>query len=219
MSGSDARREYCRNRTGRIFLNTYAQVRILLRDFASTPTELTQSWWIDTPDEFAKWQSMWTVVAGRLLQFLDAGNVREFEAAFRSVGAALEICEPIGRQAANTALFGDFTRRAILAGFDRTRFVEWFVPKALFAAPSGRQRGRVLYFDPLKGRGKVLGADRTVYLLTFGMLRGPGFRSVTGGQFVQFTPQFGSFNGREGWAASNAVRLSEADGTELQRER
>ena len=65
---------------------------------------------------------MWTVVAGRLLQFLDDGNVSEFEAAFRSVGAALDICAPIGRQAASTALFGDFTRRAILAGFDRTRF-------------------------------------------------------------------------------------------------
>jgi cold shock CspA family protein len=76
--------------------------------------------------------------------------------------------------------------------------------------------GGVLYFDIAKGRGKVLGADRTVYFLHFSMLRGDGFRSIAGGQLVEFTPRFGSFNAGEGWAASDAARLSEADGTEFQ---
>jgi hypothetical protein len=176
------------------------------------PGGLAHSSSTDATDELGEWRSMWTVVAGRLLQVLDAGDLAEFDSAFRTVGEALGVCEPIGRQAASAALFGDFTRRAIAAGLDRTRFVEWLVPSALFAAPSGRRRGRVLYFDTAKGRGKVLGADRTVYLLTFGMLRGDGSRSIAGGQLVEFTPQFGSFNGREGWAASDAARLSEADG-------
>jgi cold shock CspA family protein len=196
-------------------LNNYDQVRVLLRHLASMPSGLAQSSSIDATDELGDWRSMWTVVASRLLQILDAGDLAEFDRAFRTVGEALGVCEPIGRQIASAALFGDFTRRAIAAGFDRTRFVEWLVPTALFAAPSGRQRGRVLYFNNAKGRGKVLGADRTVYFLTFGMLRGDGFRSTAGGQLVEFTPQFGSFNGVEGWGAYDAARLSETDGTEF----
>ena len=180
------------------------------------PTELTPSSSIDASDELGNWRSLWTVVASRLLRILDAGDLAEFDNAFETVGEALGVCEPLGRQAASAALFGDFTRRAIAAGFDRTRFVEWFVPAALFAAPAGRQRGRVLYFDISKGRGKVLGADRTVYFLHFSMLRGDRFRSIAGGQLVEFTPRFGRSNAGEGWAASDAARLSEADGTEFQ---
>jgi cold shock CspA family protein len=180
------------------------------------PSGLAQSSSIDATDELGQWRSMWTVVAGRLVQILDADDVAEFDSAFLAVGEALGVCEAIGRQAASAALFGDFTRRAIAAGLDRTRFVEWLVPTTLFAAPSGRQRGRVLYFDIAKGRGKVLGADRTVYFVHFSMLRGDGFRSIAGGQLVEFTPQFGSFNAGVGWAASDVARLSEADGTEFQ---
>ena len=47
---------------------------------------------------------MWTVVAGRLLQILDAGDLAEFDSAFRTVAQALGVCEPIGRQAASAAL-------------------------------------------------------------------------------------------------------------------
>ena len=198
-----------------LLLKNYDHIRTILRGLASKPSLPEQSSPIDATEELGNWRSMWAAVAGRLLEILDAGNLAEFEIAFRTVGEALEVCEPIGREAASAALFGDFTRRAIAAGLDRTRFVEWLVPSALFAAPSGRQRGRVLYFDMGKGRGKVLGADRTVYFLHFSMLRGDRLRSIAGGQLVEFTPWFGSFNSSEGWAASDTARLAEADGTEL----
>lgn len=125
----------------------------------------------------------------------------------------MDACEPTGREAASAALFGDFSRRAIAAGVDRTRFVEWFVPAALFVAPVGRQRGRVLYFNMAKGRGKVLGADGMVYFVHFSMLRGEGVRSIDGGELVEFTPWFGTFNSGVGWAAFDTTRLTEADGT------
>lgn len=153
-------------------------------------------------------------VAGRLLQILDAGDLAEFDNAFRIVGEAIGACEPIGREAASAALFGDFTRRAIAAGFDRTRFAEWLVPAALFEAPPGRKRGRVLYFKNAKGHGKVLGADGTVYFMHFSMLRGDWFRSVAGGELLEFTPEFVTTNAGEQWAAYDAARLSEADQTQ-----
>jgi cold shock CspA family protein len=158
---------------------------------------------------------MWSAVATSLLRHLEARNLVQFEAAFLVVRDALIVCEPVGRQAAVATLFGDFTRCAIAAGLDRTRFVEWFGPAELFTASSGRMRGRVLYFNIPKGRGKTLGADRTVYFVHFSMIRGTGFRSLEAGQLIEFTPQFGVINGRDGWAAYDVARLAEADGTEI----
>ena len=107
------------------------------------------------------------------------------------------------------ALFGSFTRHAIAAGIDRTRFVEWLGSAEILSAPLGRMRGRVLYFDNAKGRGKVLGSDAVVYFVHFSMIHGSGFRSLDGGQLVEFTPQHGSFNGVLGVAAYELVRLAE----------
>jgi cold shock CspA family protein len=76
----------------------------------------------------------------------------------------------------------------------------------------------VLYFNDAKGRGKVLGSDGTVYFVHFAMIRGTGFRSLSAGQLVEYTPQFGVFNGREGLAAYDLARLTEADGSEINAE-
>ena len=166
-------------------------------------------------EALAGWRSMWSVVAARLLEQLEGGNLSEFEAGFRIVRDALGVCEPVGRQEAVAALFGDFTRRAIALGVDRRRFAEWFGPAEIFKAPSGRMRGRVLYFNNAKGRGKVLGSDRTVYFVHFAMIRAAGFRSLDAGQLVEFTPELLVINGQEGPAASDVARLAEADATEL----
>ena len=107
-------------------------------------------------------------------------------------------------------LFSDFTRRAIASGFDRTRFVEWLGPADLLEAPSGRVRGRVLYFNDAKGRGKLLGADGIVYFVHFSALHGDdGYRSLGGGQLVEFTPLHGVINERTGWMAREVEQLKE----------
>ena len=152
---------------------------------------------------------MWSAVARALVSKLEGRNPAEFEVAFPIVREAVDACDAIGRQAAMAALFGDFTRRAIAAGIDRTRFVEWFGPADILSAPSGRMRGRVLYFSNPKGRGKVLGSDGVVYFVHFSMIQGPGFKSLDGGQLVEFTPQYGTFNSGPGMGALNVVRLTE----------
>lgn len=84
------------------------------------------------------WRSTWVVVAAWLIEQLEARGVERFESGFRAVSAGLRNCDSMGRQAAATALFGDFTRRAIAAGVERTRFLEWLGPPELLEAPSGR---------------------------------------------------------------------------------
>jgi CspA family cold shock protein len=138
-------------------------------------------------------------------------NLAEFEAGFRVVRDSLNACVPLGRQAGVSALFGNFTRRAIAAGMDRTRFVDWFGPAHLLSAPAGRIRGRVLYYDKAKGRGKVLGSDRVVYFVHFSMIQGDGFRSLDDGQLVEFTARPGTFNGVPGVAAYDVARLTEGE--------
>ena len=128
---------------------------------------------------------------------------------------ALNVSTPSVRQAAMPLLFGDFTRRAIAAGFDRTRFVEWFGPEEILKAPAGRMRGRVLYFNNAKGRGKVLGSDGDLYFVHFSMIRGDGFRSLDGGQLVEFSPRSGSFNSIQGVGAYDVARLDEGEDTEV----
>ena len=158
------------------------------------------------------WRSLWSAVAAGLLHRLETGNAWDFETAFRVVAVAVALCGPDGRQAAVASLFGDFTRRAIASGFDRTRFVEWFRPPELFDAPSGRLRCRVLHSNNPKGRGKVPGADCTIYFVHFGMVQ-EGWRPLNAGQLVEFTPEDLVINGRMGPAATLVVRLSEADPT------
>lgn len=121
----------------------------------------------------------------------------------------LNACNPLGRQAGVAALFGDFTRRAIAAGVDRTRFVDWLGPMQLVSAPAGRIRGRVLYFNNAKGRGKVLGSDRIVYVVYFSMIEGDVFGSLDAGQLVEFTAWYGAFNSGPGLAAIDLVRLTD----------
>jgi len=157
---------------------------------------------------------MWSAVAARLLQDLDTRNLAEFEAGFRIVRDGLNACGSLGRQAGVAAQFGNFTRRAIAAGIDRTRFVDWFGPSELLSAPAGRIRGRVPYFDNMKGRGKVLGSDRVVYFVHFAMIQGDGFRSLDGGQLVEFTAWYGTFNTGPGMAANHLVRVTEGSTTE-----
>jgi len=70
------------------------------------PGGLAQPSSIDQTNELGEWRSMWTVVAGRLLQMLDAGDLAEFDSAFRTVGEALAVCDPIGRQVASAAFSG-----------------------------------------------------------------------------------------------------------------
>ena len=160
------------------------------------------------------WRGLWSAIAASLLQHLEAGHLSDFEAAFPTIRDAVSLCEPAGRQAAVAALFGEFTRRAIGCGFDRTRFRDWFGPDALFTAPQGRMRGRVLYFNNAKGRGKVLGSDRVVYFVHFSMIRATGFRSIESGQLVEFTRQFAVVNGRECWVANEVMSLSDTGATE-----
>ena len=138
-----------------------------------------------------------------------------FDTGFRTVRDALSVSTPSVRQAAMPVLFGDFTRRVIAAGFDRTRFVEWFGPEEIVKAPAGRMRGRVLYFNNAKGRGKVLGSDGHLYFVHFSMIRGNGFRSLDGGQLVEFSPQSGTFNGIRGAGAYDVARLVEGGDTEV----
>jgi cold shock CspA family protein len=160
------------------------------------------------------WQGLWSAVATWLLQQLDAGHLSDFESAFPTIHDAVSLCGPAGRQAAVAALFGEFTRRAIGCGVDRTRFRDWFGPDALFTAPQGRMRGRVLYLNDAKGRGKVLGPDRVVYFVHFSMIRATGFCSLEAGQLVEFTPQFSTVNGRPCWVASEAVSIPETGAAE-----
>lgn len=160
------------------------------------------------------WRALWSAIATCLIQQLEAAHLSDFESAFPTIQDAVSLCDPAGRQAAVAALFGEFTRRAIDCGVDRTRFRDWFGPDALFAAPQGRMRGRVLYFNDAKGRGKVLGADRVVYFVHFSMIRATGFCSLEAGQLVEFTPQFATVNGRECWVANEVVSLSEASEAE-----
>jgi cold shock CspA family protein len=156
------------------------------------------------------WRGLWSAIAASLLQHLEAGHLSDFESAFPTIHDAVSLCEPAGRQAAVAALFGEFTRRAIGCGFDRTRFRDWFGPDALFTAPQGRRRGRVLYFKNGKGHGKVLGADRVVYFVHFSMMiRATGFRSLEDGQLVEFTPEFSTVNGRPCWIANEAEPIPE----------
>ena len=163
---------------------------------------------VDSPD----WAAIWSEVASRLIRDLESLRVTEFERGFQIVRDAIAISEPVVRQAAVAALFGDFTRRAIGAGIDRTRFVDWFGPPQLFTAPAGRVRGRVLYFNLDKGRGKILGSDRVIYFVHFSAILGTGFRSVSGGTLVEFTPCVGVSNAGEGMLARDVERLTE-DGT------
>ena len=160
------------------------------------------------------WRSTWVVVAAWLIEQLEAAGGERFESGFQAVSAGLRNCDSKGRQAGATALFGDFTRRAIAAGVDRTRFVEWLGPLELLEARSGRVRGRVLYFKDAKGHGQLLGANRTVYFVHFSAFRGIGFRSEEAGQLVEFTPLYGTINDRQGWMARDVERLLEADGRE-----
>lgn len=148
-------------------------------------------------------------MAARLLEYLESNQPADFAASLGHVGEALDTCGAEGRREAIGVLFGDFTRRAIAAGVDRTRFVEWLRPAALFAAPNGRVRGRVLYFSNAKGRGKLLGADGIVYFVHFSQIHAVGFRTVDGGQLVEFTPRFESINGRLGFGAHDVAKLSE----------
>lgn len=153
--------------------------------------------------------AIWSEFASSLVRQLESGSVTEFERGFKSVRDAMAVSEPAVRQAAMAVLFGDFTRRAIGAGIERTRFVEWFGPDHLFTAPAGRVRGRVLYFNSAKGRGKVLGRDRVIYFIHFSAIRGTGFRAVSGGTLVEFTPRFGVSNAGEGMLAYDVERLTE----------
>lgn len=152
---------------------------------------------------------MWTAVAASLLEALESGSLAQFEAGFPVVREAINACDSVGRKAAMDALFGDFTRRAIHAGIDRTRFVEWFGPAELLIAPAGRMRGRALYFTAAKGHGRVLGADAVVYFVLWTLIQGQGFRSLVGGQLVEFTPREWQFNGEMKDAAFELVRLAE----------
>jgi len=189
-------------------MTNYENVRSLLADITTRPEEPVQSPSSENTDASA-WQSLWEAVAASLLEALQSGSQAKFEVGFRVVREAVNACDAIGRRAATQALFGSFTRHAIAAGIDRTRFVEWFGPAEILSAPVGRVRGRVLYFDNAKGRGKVLGSDRAIYFVHFSMIQGPGFRALDGGQLVEFTPWPGSFNGVLGVAASQLVRLTE----------
>ena len=193
-------------------MRNYDQVRKLLDELSATDVGSAAA--SSDRGGLDAWRLLWSAVAARLVRDLESNDPIAFETAFQIVSDAVNACEPLGRQAAVAALFGDLTRRAIASGFDRTRFVGWFGPGDIFEAPDGRKRGRVLYFDSGKGREKILGADRTVYFVHFSAIRSAGFRSLEGGQFVEFSPLFGNVNGRETWMANNVARLAESDGSE-----
>lgn len=182
-------------------LNNYDKVRSLLVVVAPTAGI----------GEQRDWRSLWLAVAAHFTQLLASTDLASFEAGFGVVAEALNVCEAGGRQTAMPLLFGDFTRRAIGAGVDRTRFVRWLGPPEILNANPGRVRGRVLYFSNAKGRGKILGADGVVYFCHYSQIQGVGFRSIDGGELVEFTPQFGSFNGVEGFGAYSVACVSERD--------
>lgn len=188
-------------------MNDHEQVWTLLSHIAAVPVPHASA----SGEQSPAWPSLWGAVADRLLQQLETEHLSEFDAGFEVVRDALLTCDAICREAAMPALFGDFTRRAIATGIDRTRFVDWFGPAEILRAPSGRVRGRVLYFNNAKGSGKVLGADRNVYFVHFSMIQSSGFRSLAGGQLVEFRPQSGSFNGVLGLGAYD-LHLVETSG-------
>ncbi len=148
---------------------------------------------------------LWRAFAQYLLDQLASGNGREFDAGFVAVARLLESSGPTLREAAIPFLFGDFTRRAIAAGIDRTRFVAWLGPRALLEAPQGRLRGRVLYFDDAKGRGKLLASDAGVVFVHYSAIAGSGFRSFAGGELVEFE----RIEAPNGHAARNVTKLTE----------
>lgn len=139
---------------------------------------------VSTAHEIESLVDLWRAFAGYMLDQLASKNLTEFEAGFGAAASLLE--SPEVRRAAMPSLFGDFTRRAIAAGVDRTRFVAWLGPQALLDAPEGRLRGRILYFDDAKGRGKLLASDASVVFVHFSAINGDGVRSVAGGQLVEF---------------------------------
>jgi hypothetical protein len=148
---------------------------------------------------------------------LDAGDLTAFDTAFPVVGQALSACDAPARHAAMPLLFGDFTRRAIAAGFDRTRFVAWLGPAEILIAPAGRARGRVLWFKNAKGHGRILGTNGAIHFVHFSMFRetdlrrtaGGFLRPIDGGELVEFTPQYATFNNGPGFGAYDAVCLNE----------
>ena len=190
-------------------LNSYDRARSVLANFVG-PLEPSSD---RVSDEVPPaWNVLWAAAATRLRRQLETGDLAGFEAAFPTVSEAVRACDALGRKAAMPLLFGDFTRCAIAAGIDRTRFVDWVGPEELLKASPDRMRGRVLYFNRSKGRGKILGSDRTVCFVSFAMIREPGFRFLIGGELVEFTPTFGQFNGQIGVLAHDVVRLQEVDG-------
>jgi cold shock CspA family protein len=185
-------------------LNSYEEVRALIGDVIGNPVRSVGGG--GTPSE---WDALWLGASDVLRQWLDTGNLAAFETAFPLVADALRQCDARGREAAMPRLFGDFTRRAIAAGIDRTRFVDWFGPPELLNAPAGRSRGRALYFNYHKGHGRIFATDCTVCFVHYSAIPGAGFRSLAGGALVEFTPVFGSFNSETGYLAREVFRLSE----------
>lgn len=190
-------------------LNNYEHTRSVLADIVG-PLEPSSD---RVSDEVTPaWNVLWAAAATRLRRQLETGDLVGFEAAFPIVSEAVWASDALGREAAMPLLFGDFTRCAIAAGIDRTRFVDWFGPVEILKALPDRMRGRVLYFDRSKGRGKILASDRTVCFVSFVMIREAGFRFLIGGELVEFTPTFGQFNKLTGVLAHDVVRLREVDG-------
>ena len=160
-------------------------------------------------DEQAKWEALWLAASDALRRQLETGNLAAFETAFPLVSDALRACDAHGRAAAMPRVFGDFTRTAIAAGIDRTRFVDWFGAPEILKTAVGRTRGRVLYFKDDKGHGRILATDRTVCFVHFSAIHASGFRSLVAGELVEFTPVFGAFNGATGFMARDVVRVAE----------
>ena len=182
-------------------MNTYDEVRTLLADVVGH---------IDSSGgDAVEWYALWSSASAALRLCLDSGNLAAFEVAFPLVSDALRSCDARGREAAMPLLFGDFTRRAIAAGIDRTRFVDWFGPDEILQARGARKRGRVLYFKIDKGHGRILATDRTVCFVHYSAIPSSGFRSLTGGQLVEFTPVCGGFNDQSGIIARDLECLPE----------
>jgi cold shock CspA family protein len=188
-------------------VNSYEHVRALVADIVGNLDTLVSA--SASSEEPPEWDALWLAVSDALRQCLETGNLAAFEAAFPLVSDALRACDARGREAAMPRLFGDFTRRAIAAGIDRTRFVDWFGSAELLNAKVGRKRGRVLYFKSAKGHGRILATDRTVCFVHYSAIQASGFRSLVGGQLVEFTPVFGSFNDQTGLLARDVACLPE----------
>ncbi len=82
------------------------------------------------------------------------------------------------------------------------------------SGPHSRERGRVLWFKPAKGHGRIKAdGDGQVLVVLFAHIHGEGFRTLQKGQRVEFMRS----PSPDGWHAEDVVVMPPREATDLDR--